>query len=70
MTCGQDAKPDTTAATAATATKPGVPHLVKKNPASGLPDTITPPKVPTLSNLPGSGSALTCPKNKLTATPL
>ena len=71
MTCGSDA------ATTATDDKPpkGMPRLVKKkndatSSTGGLPDTITPPKVPTLSNLPGSGSAITCVKNKLTATPL
>jgi len=71
MTCGPDANPD------ATDSKPpkGIPRLVKKkndatSSTGGLPDTITPPKVPTLSNLPGSGSAITCVKNKLTATPL
>jgi hypothetical protein len=73
MTCGSDA----TTADANPDAKPpkGMPRLVKKkndatSSTGGLPDTITPPKVPTLSNLPGSGSAITCVKNKLTATPL
>ena len=75
MTCGSDANPDAT--TTATDDKPpkGIPRLVKKkndatSSTGGSPDTIPVPKVPTLSNLPGSGSAITCPKNKLTATPL
>lgn len=77
MTCGSDANPDATTADANPDAKPpkGMPRLVKKkndatSSTGGLPDTITPPKVPTLSNLPGSGSAITCVKNKLTATPL
>ena len=71
MTCGTDAS----AAGAVGADKvKGIPHLVKKKNSTsstgGLPDTIPVLKPPTLSNLPGSGSAITCPKNKLTATPL
>ena len=70
MTCGSDA-------TTNQDDKPpkGMPRLVKKknddtSSTGGSPDTIPVPKVPTLSNLPGSGSAITCVKNKLTATPL
>jgi hypothetical protein len=69
MTCGADAIPK-----GADEVK-GLPRLVKKKNDStsstgGSPDTIPVPNLPTLSNLPGSGSAITCPKNKLTATPL
>ena len=72
MTCGPDATPK--GAEDADKVK-GLPRLVKKKNDStsstgGPPDTIPVPKVPTLSNLPGSGSSITCVKNKLTATPL
>ena len=68
MTCGSDATPK--GAEDGDKVK-GIPHLVKKKESTGgPPDTIPVPKPPTLSNLPGSGSSITCPKNKLTATPL
>jgi hypothetical protein len=69
MTCGPDAIPKVSED--ADKVK-GLPRLVKKKNDStgGPPDTIPVPKVPTLSNLPGSGSSITCVKNKLTATPL
>jgi len=69
MTCGPDATPK--GAEDADKVK-GIPRLVKKKNDStgGPPDTIPVPKPPSLSNLPGSGSSITCVKNKLTATPL